>query len=1665
MAKQVINIGTRPNSKDGDAIRDAFNKVNQNFNELYAITSGTVEGITELAQDYAAQMLVSGVHSGITVNYDDVNNRLNLSLADQISTDLTGSVFSNNSTLLVDAVNGTIPYSVISGTPTTLAGYGITDSPTDISDLSDTQNLLGQGQFAGTSLAHLELTDRITVIGSPISFTKEPNTTTTDPIDTGLELTRPVGIGAGLINIAVESSWNTETSPAGTEWNWDGWANLDDVKLRTYSNLRQALRHRIGENIVGAELVMHDIANDKYYKMQFTSWAQGPAHTGAFAYTRQLIDTSALVGLHFADGSGLVKAPKEFVDLPQIFSGDTNEYILGLADRGKHVYAFTESVIKIPTDAQVDFPIGSTIFIVTGVFATNKVVKVACTAPTTIEREGSAGALEWALKPYSTTMLIKVAENKWNLSGGMNPPSSLVNGANTVSLGSDGTLTLPGTGTIRTAFGAMSINAPTGSSNLSIKSSDTTTYMIVGNGSAGVTVGAYNWQFSNTGNLTFPDSTIQTTAWTGNFGYLTAEKDAIRGTAGYQYTFATDGYFTSSTSSESTNYFFVAYNTTNANIAAGWTVVGGTANTTVSSVTYPVAGYPGVIRVNLTAAASSTSSFYPVTVTSPDRLRVEIQPNPGTSDKFAFTTSGLTFPDSTVQTTAYTGTSNLATVARNIENEDAVEIRVNLTDSTTHTWRFGEDGDLAFPDGTTQTTAYTGDRGDLVLDAISTFGGSTVDYQASEFKFVGNNSNFPFNRIRNLLINSLMENRSTGADEDVSLLVGPLVENPVYCDLTLISDSDPSQVWQYRAAHIGRDNVQVFYRNYYARFNTAYSNDSAVIRVVITDNAGIVDYETSLHNSYGDRDDWYVSGPLGSNILAFTIADSTRSVPRSREQISNFFKSVVDNIIYNDSTEITDAETLRTRFYANIDSLVSAIGGNLYHNFRAFGSNRLFGSVPISSGTSTVPAQITFDAHRDGGRYQSPNGIPVAGAGFQVGQTITILGSTLDQYSNDPGDSLDGVHDATVTITGVDGSGGVTAYTVTGEGIGNWNDDYIGDGGDDQFDDSNQYTTNLRHQTYESDGSTSSDGGFLAYNDGFVTTDDRAVDAFGAGSKYVIAYRRGIVALFATGCTGVQWLGILGNSGRDGNGTVIEGPVKWTLAYKFDVLCVSGPEYLPEEDERFRVILRRTDEQSLVRFYKRESSSSIDQDTYLQSLHGGNFYVKGNDRLYITANRDVRVEAGDGMPGSTSGANVNITAGQGLETYNDLQGLKLTGIGGTVNINAGAGGVVATNDVIISITRANPAVVTLTSPIGDAVLIRFDNIVGMTELNGNVYSYDKISDNQLTLIDRVTGSELDTSDYGAFVSGTVSAVGRSYGNVSISARDGSYGFHGRLQLNDFEWPTNPDTATEGQYLRIKSTSGVTPVLEFASDVTASIARNIESEGDVSIRVNLTDSTTHTWRFGEDGDTEFPGSITIPGRIEGPSELILSGGTGPVYIGNGAGPVPTMPSSMITVGGSDPLVISRANGTNNPSWSFKNSGALRFPNSTEQTTAYIADNVVQVSTTGGFSDDTITYNLGVYQFKMTSGHLQIRLLAPAGIVVNAWVSTVENINEIISGNNTGLLTLDESNWVTVTGTPTAAGGDTIVATVVSTQEGKMYRVTAFRSFTSSAHMVSRETLRG
>ena len=70
MAKQTINVGTAVNSGGGDPLRTAMIKINENFTEVYADIAGLADG--------------------------------------QVNTDIKGSVFADDSTLLVDGVNGKI---------------------------------------------------------------------------------------------------------------------------------------------------------------------------------------------------------------------------------------------------------------------------------------------------------------------------------------------------------------------------------------------------------------------------------------------------------------------------------------------------------------------------------------------------------------------------------------------------------------------------------------------------------------------------------------------------------------------------------------------------------------------------------------------------------------------------------------------------------------------------------------------------------------------------------------------------------------------------------------------------------------------------------------------------------------------------------------------------------------------------------------------------------------------------------------------------------------------------------------------------------------------------------------------------------------------------------------------------------------------------------------------------------------------------------------------------------------------------------------------------------------------------------------------------------------------------------------------------------------------
>ena len=71
MAQKTINVGSAANSGGGDPLRNAMIKINENFTEVYADIAALADG--------------------------------------QVNADIKGSVFADDSTLLVDAINGIIP--------------------------------------------------------------------------------------------------------------------------------------------------------------------------------------------------------------------------------------------------------------------------------------------------------------------------------------------------------------------------------------------------------------------------------------------------------------------------------------------------------------------------------------------------------------------------------------------------------------------------------------------------------------------------------------------------------------------------------------------------------------------------------------------------------------------------------------------------------------------------------------------------------------------------------------------------------------------------------------------------------------------------------------------------------------------------------------------------------------------------------------------------------------------------------------------------------------------------------------------------------------------------------------------------------------------------------------------------------------------------------------------------------------------------------------------------------------------------------------------------------------------------------------------------------------------------------------------------------------------
>jgi hypothetical protein len=126
----------------------------------------------------------------------------------------------------------------------------------------------------------------------------------------------------GIYNAVTETKYDRygDISPKGTRWNSVytdptnyGWSNLTNVENRVYGTWREAVNaNPPGE--LGTELIMHDVADNKYYKVYFNEWnvGDGGGANGQVGMFRTLIPLNC--GVTFASG-------KKMNDLPAASGG------------------------------------------------------------------------------------------------------------------------------------------------------------------------------------------------------------------------------------------------------------------------------------------------------------------------------------------------------------------------------------------------------------------------------------------------------------------------------------------------------------------------------------------------------------------------------------------------------------------------------------------------------------------------------------------------------------------------------------------------------------------------------------------------------------------------------------------------------------------------------------------------------------------------------------------------------------------------------------------------------------------------------------------------------------------------------------------------------------------------------------------------------------------------------------------------------------------------------------------------------------------------------------------------------------------------------------------------------------------------------------------------
>lgn len=291
IATSNITILQGVNATQNTNITNAFNLAQAAYNAANTGGGGAIQPYLELTDSsFIVEPVVLGAPVTITVPNKGINALIDVVILrgegpyiDVISVNAdnrgTGYVVGQNYRIPYYSIGGSTDASSIDFTVATVGVGGTLLTITDAGFVGAANNAEGEYGLVGS----------------------EAKAWVFDDISDGVILARDGN--QGIYNTEYEPEYDNQnyTSPAGTEWNSDGWGTLSGVETRKYTTWREALDGNVGNNIVASELVMHDIRDDKFYKFDFTAWN---GSNGGYSYTRrEITDTNYFRKLPYENGS------------------------------------------------------------------------------------------------------------------------------------------------------------------------------------------------------------------------------------------------------------------------------------------------------------------------------------------------------------------------------------------------------------------------------------------------------------------------------------------------------------------------------------------------------------------------------------------------------------------------------------------------------------------------------------------------------------------------------------------------------------------------------------------------------------------------------------------------------------------------------------------------------------------------------------------------------------------------------------------------------------------------------------------------------------------------------------------------------------------------------------------------------------------------------------------------------------------------------------------------------------------------------------------------------------------------------------------------------------------------------------------------------------------